>query len=216
MSFFKPFIGSLAVFVAVLAGSSFWYSGTGQPMNATEIAGYLEAIAAQDQVPGGRLDLDDLRAFMEADDGRPVFTVNRYRFNAIADYPAGSGYSGTGLEAYDRFAAVMVPLMLARGSHPAFGSRVDAEAGNDWDRIVIVRYRSRRDLVDLFATDAFAEGSIHKWASSSAIDRMIVDGRTIPDGRMMITLIAIIAGLGMWIGLTAWRGRRPKDRKNPI
>ena len=152
-------------------------------MNATEVAGYLEAIAAQDQVPGGRLDLDDLRAFMEA---------------------------------YDRFAAVMVPLMLARGSHPAFGSRVDAEAGNDWDRIVIVRYRSRRDLVDLFATDAFAEGSIHKWASSSAIDRMIVDGRTIPDGRMMITLIAIIAGLGMWIGLTAWRGRRSKDRKNPI
>ena len=45
---------------------------------------------------------------------------------------------------------------------------------------------------------------------------MIVDGRTIPDGRMMITLIAIIAGLGMWIGLTAWRGRRSKDRKNPI
>ena len=68
-------------------------------------------------------------------------------------------------------------------------------AGAGWDRIVVVRYRSRRDLVDLFATDAFADASLHKWASIKAHDRMVVQALHLPGGEIFGAVLAVLLGL---------------------
>lgn len=177
----------------------FWYDWSAKTLSPAEVDDYMAIIERQAQVPGGRHDLPALRAFLEQDDGQPVYTVNMYKFHDMADYPEGSGYGGTGEQAYDRFSKVMIPLMIKRGSHPIYGSNWADALNSRWDRIVIVRYRSRRDLVDLFATEEFADASLHKWASLREHDRMLVQAVHIPDGRYLIMFIGLLSGLIVYL-----------------
>lgn len=177
----------LIAFVAMM----YWYHWGSSVLLPSEVEEYMGVIEAQTQTPGARHDLPALRSFLSEDDGKPVYTVNLYNFHEVANYPDGSGFDGTGAQAYDRFSQIMVPLMLKRGSHPIYGSNWVDHNSSRWDRIVIVRYRSRRDLVDLFATDDFASGSLHKWASLRENERMLVQALHLADGKYFIALIAI-------------------------
>lgn len=183
---------SVVVGTAIFLALMYWYQWTASPLTAAEVDDLMSRIESQPQNPGGRHDLPSLRRFLSEDDGRPVYTVNLYEFHDVADYPAGSEFSGSGEDAYDRFSSVMISLMAARGSHPIFGSSWADQASGNWDRIVIVRYRSRRDLADLFATDEFAEASMHKWASIRNHDRMLVQALHIPGGEVIIFILGLI------------------------
>ena len=174
-----------------------WYQWGTQTLSPSDVDAYMAVIEAQTQKPGAKHDLPALRKFLSEDDGKPVYTVNLYKFHDAAEYPDASGFSGTGKQAYDRFSNVMISLMAKRGSHPVFGSNWVDQANSDWDRIVIVRYRSRRDLVDLFATDDFAEASLHKWASLREHERMLVQALHIPDGIYIIAMISIFIGIAI-------------------
>jgi hypothetical protein len=185
---------SVLVGVLVFLGCMYWYRWSATPLSHPEIESYLARISAQTQVPGGRHDLPALRRFLEQDDGQPVYTVNLYRFRETADYPEGSGFSGSGIEAYGRFSQIMVGLMIPRASHPAFSSDW-SDQSSAWDRVVVVRYRSRRDLVDLFATDAFADASLHKWASIEAHNRMVVRATDLPSGEQTIALASALVAM---------------------
>lgn len=201
--------------IALLTLAAFWsYQWQADPLSEDEIDAYMAQIEAQSQQPGGRHDLPALRRFLDSDDGQPVYTVNLYAFHETADYPDGSGFGGSGQEAYARFAQVMVPLMLERGSHPVFSSQWTDPSSNGWDRIVIVRYRNRRALVDLFATDAFAEGSLHKWASLRRHERLLVQGLHIPGGGWVIALAGLLlTGLIGW-SLAWYSGRTERQTRH--
>ncbi|MEP2988557.1 MAG: hypothetical protein ABJN65_04895 [Parasphingorhabdus sp.] len=213
MTLSKPLIAALGSAGIACAALMFWYEWGAAPLSSGEVDKYMSSIGAQTQKPGARHNLPALRAFLEEDDGKPVYTVNMYKFNVVADYPESSDYDGSGEEAYERFSNVMVRLMIERGSHPVFGSSW-ADANNSrWDRIVIVRYRSRRDLVDLFATDDFAEASTHKWASLREHDRMLVQATHIPDGRYIIMPLGfLIASIVYVVGSII--SNRSKSRSN--
>ena len=198
MSAYKLLAASVGVAAMTLLAFMYWYQWSARTLTPSEIDDYMTTIEAQSQVPGARHDLPALRKFLKDDDGKPVNTVNLYKFHKAADYPEDSGFTGTGEEAYDRFSSVMISLMTKRGSHPIYASSWADEANSEWDRIVIVRYRSRRDLVDLFATDAFAEASLHKWASLRDHDRMLVQAVHIPDGRYIAMLIALVLGVAVY------------------
>ncbi|WP_281561074.1 hypothetical protein [Thalassomonas sp. RHCl1] len=156
------------------------FRGSQQPLSAAEVEAYLGKIEQQSQVPGGRHDLKALRHFLENDDGLPFYTVNLYKFNEQAQYLDGRENPGTGRQAYDRFSAVMVKLLAQQFSQPIFGSDWMADNGNDWHRLVIVGYRSRRDIAEIFASDAFADAASHKWASIEKNERLLVQGLHIP------------------------------------
>lgn len=187
--------------IPALAASAFiyWYQWSASALEPAEVDRYMAQIEAQAQSPGGRHNLPALRKFLSEDDGKPFYTVNLYNFHDLADYPKGSGFNGTGAEAYDRFSNIMISLMTKRGSHPVYGSSWSDQANSSWDRIVVVRYRSRRDLVDLFATDQFAEASLHKWASLRGHERMLVQAVHIPDGKVVVVLVATFLGLGFYL-----------------
>lgn len=196
---------SVVVSGCICLALMYWYQWSASPLNQAEIEHYLERIEAQEHEPGGRHDLKSLRAFLENDDGQPIYTVNMYEFHEAATYPQGSSFSGTGVEAFDRFSEVMLKLMAVRASHPVFGSNWADASNSEWDRIVVVRYRSRRDLVDLFATDEFATASLHKWASIRRHDRMIVQALHIPGGKWLIFLLTALAGLGTYLSTRLFR-----------
>ena len=144
----------IAVFVGLLAT----YVGRQVPLTQAEVDLYLERIQNQTEQPGGQHDLDELRRFLQQDDGKPFYTVNLYAFYEQAQYSDGRAVSVSGREAFERFSEVMIRLLARRASHPVFGSDWADAASSGWDRIVIVRYRSRRDFADLFCEPGVREG----------------------------------------------------------
>jgi len=188
----------------------YWYQWGTQTLSSQEVHAYMNVIEAQTQNSSARHDLPALRKFLREDDGKPFYTVNLYNFHKTANYPKNAGLNGSGKQAYDRFSQVMVSLMLKRGSHPVYGSYWSDTSSGKWDRIVIVRYRSRRDLVDLFATKDFAQASQHKWASIKENERMLVKAINLPDGIFIITIFAAIMGAIIFVTGMTWSRIRPK------
>lgn len=174
----------------------YWYTPTAAPLTESEVDAYMAVYSEQTRRYQVRHDMDALQQFLLQDDGKPFYTVNLYRFHEEAAYAVDSRFSGSGVDAYGRFSAVMIKLLAARASHPVFGSHwSDAQASN-WDRVVVVRYRSRRDMANLFATRGFAAASEHKWAAIKDNERMLVQAVHLPDG---LAVAAIMAAIGLVI-----------------
>lgn len=186
---------SILMAFATFASVVYWYRFASTPLSQAEVEKYLSVIQAQTQTHPVRHDMVALRQFLEKDDGRPFYTVNLYQFNQEAAYDSGSQYNGTGTEAYDRFSSTMLKLLAARASHPIFGSRWTDPYASGWDRVVIVRYRSRRDIADLFASAEFAAASEHKWASIKRNERMLVQGLHLPGGLIFAMAMAVFVFL---------------------
>ena len=193
---------ALAALLALLA-LSFWYGAGGRtPLSQTEVDNLINTISAQTQKPGGRHNFQKLRTFLEADNGEPFYTVNLYKFYPEARYdfadkldvkrifPNEEPY-GSGSDAYDRFANIMIPLLAMHGAQPVFGTRWMAENDSGWDRLVIVRYRSRRDIAEMFTTDDFLQANIHKWAALEKNERFKVQGRVVPELYIILGFLAL-------------------------
>lgn len=175
-------------------------NGARSPISQMEIEHYLSTIEAQTQIPGGRHDLAQLRRFLEADDGLPFFTVNLYQFHEQARYlettsnVSMDGVSGE--QAYSRFSAEMIRLLPKYSAYPIFGTEEifhnSQKASADWHKLVIVKYRSRRDIAELFASDKYAEISAHKWAAIKAHQRFLVSARFIPRLDILVGVIWLI------------------------
>lgn len=183
--------------VLVFFSMIYWYSWSAYPLTQDEIDAYLDTIAAQDHVVGREHDLVSLRRFLEEDDGQPFYTVNLYKFYEQANYASGAPFDGTGRDAFNRFSNVMIRLLAARASHPIFGSDWVFNDGTDWDRLVIVRYRSRRDIVGIFASEAFEAASVHKWAGLRENGRMLVQGLHIPAAYLPVGLLALFTAISV-------------------
>jgi len=184
--------------VLMLAG--LWlYLGSGQALTQQEVDDYIGRIQAQAGNPGQH-DLQALRRFLEQDDGRPFYTVNLYQYYQQANYPDGQSEL-TGREAFNKFSAVMVKLLAQRASHPIFGSDWADSHLNPWHRLVIVRYRSRADIADIFASTEFAQASIHKWAGLERNQRLLVQGLHIPELTPFLIVLLMLMGLSLFMTL---------------
>lgn len=99
----------------------------------------------------------------------------------------------------------MVKLLAQNASHPIFGTTsilsdsIDFTPDN-WDRLVIVHYRSRRDMANIFASDEFANASAHKWAGIKSNHRLVVQATHIPSISKLCLIIFML--LMSWF---AWR-----------
>ncbi len=193
------------------------YLGASSPLTDDEIDRTLARIEAQTHTPGGQHDLPALRRFLEEDDGRSFYTVNLYEFNESAQYLDERAAGGTGREAYDRFSQVMVRLLARRSSHPIFGSDWIDPGNTHWDRIVVVRYRSRRDIAEIFASAEFAEASAHKWAALKRNDRLLVQGLHLPELGVPGSLLAAIGVLTFLFARQRSRSdRTPTGFRRPL
>jgi len=188
----------ICILIAPLLALSIWYHGSSTPLSGVEVENLMSTIQQQSHSPGGRHDLKALRDFLESDDGQPFYTVNLYRYHPQAQYaPDSEGakkhINDNGRAAFDRFSKVMISLLASHGSHPIFGSNWTHDESSEWDRLVVVRYRSRRDIAEIFASDEFAQASEHKWAALEANERLLVQGLHIPSFYLvLLTLILLV------------------------
>ena len=162
------------------------------PMTTTGFNEYLEKISTHSHSPGGRHDMQELKEFFSDDDGEAFYTVNLYKFHENAKYLNSEQTAASGHEAYDKFSKVMLRLLLRNASYPVFGSTWLDLSDKAWDRIVIVRYASRRDMAEIFSDPKFSIASAHKWASIDKHDRFVVKALHLPELYMLITLLIAI------------------------
>ncbi|MEM7439694.1 MAG: hypothetical protein AAF393_08850 [Pseudomonadota bacterium] len=161
----------LAPFLALLLAFYAWHTPLRGPLSEAEVDDFL---AKQAEIGGNQwADSEAFEAFLRNDDGRPFVMINLMEFRDAADYPSGYvSESKDGASADAAYGRAVLPLLLRRGSYPisqavrqhTIINSVGPTAGQ-FDTLAIVRYRSRRDLIDMITSDAFLAAEVYKWAS---------------------------------------------------
>lgn len=150
-----------------------WHDLPQAPLSEAEIdAGLAEARAAlrAHNRPAMPALQTQMRALLTGDDGKSFIMVNLMRYRGTAQYPQETGLSGTARDAEARYNRMVLPELIKRGSYPVFagevtGSFIREEADTEWHQVALVRYRSRRDLLNMAIALAKADADIHKWAA---------------------------------------------------
>jgi len=192
---FRPTLMAMAIAVIVLTGFLFWYSqwglGIRSPLTAQEQAAYVERVEALQDVTYGFLKPAAIRDFLATDDGRPFFVINVFRFKPVAIYPDERASTATGREAFDQFSKAILPLWIKRAAHPVFVTTPSASMNNDWDLVSVVRYRSRRDYIEIVTSDGFLNALPHRLAAAESNSRIQLPGRLVPGPVFIVILFCV-------------------------
>ncbi len=184
-----------------------WYSNTAGPLQPHE----TDALATQMADSGAdAAAVARMRQFMETDTGKPFYMVNLLHM-------AGNGPDEMSAdEAMDRYMAHMLPAMLKRASHPIFVGPVTHTAmdlvGIDgaevWSSVGIVRYRSRRDILEIALDPIFDDKHAFKVAALAKTIAVPVEP-VIPIGDLRWLTLPLL--LLFYALVLALRGRRWRD-----
>ena len=111
---------------------------------------------------------EQLQALLGLGGDKPISMVNLLKFRDRAEYDEPGEPEMTGRQAYDRYARVMGPLVLAKGGRLRFSSRVDVlvigEVGELWDAVAIMEYPSRAAFVAIATSPEVQEIGRHRKA----------------------------------------------------
>jgi hypothetical protein len=166
----------VAALVLLYAGFIAWYDADSAVLSDADLDTYFAQIreragASEGEGHGQERLFEELRRLAASDDGDEFYMLNLIDFREHALYPEGAGYSGSALDADARYNRAIVPVLLRHGGHPLFlgtpmGRFLDEPGDHTaWERIALVRYRSRRDLIKMVVDLAGAGIGVHKWAS---------------------------------------------------
>lgn len=165
----------MAVLIWILAALIYllfrlWYDGRGKPLAPEEIERFSGLIKDQAEDGANEQYLEVVRRFMQEDDGREFVMVNLVEFNespVVHPDTAKDIKAATLLQEYTK---PFIGKILRRAAHPVIAGRgvggyLDAwntPPDPGWHMAGLVRYRSRRDAIELSLADpAFA--AIHKY-----------------------------------------------------
>ncbi len=93
----------------------------------------------------------------------PIFMVNLMKYHEVAQYESGDGGAISGREADDKYNPSSILNKLGADIMLAADVRTTV-LGEDWDRIAIVRYPTRRSFIEMQTRKDFAEKHVHKSA----------------------------------------------------
>ncbi len=186
----------------------FWYGGSGDPISSEEAEEYIaiaEARRSDARVRQGAEDnpLARLREFIEADDGQEFVMVNLNVYREAPLYADGREVSGSAEEAEQEYQRRIVPHLFVRATHPllmvdpafSFGGIGEFDR-QDWSRVTLVRYRSRRDFLDFILKTSWGQDVDHKWAALERSHALAATPRvSFATVRLVPLLILVVIGL---------------------
>ncbi len=179
-----------------------WYTPLSGPLTAEEIDRYLTLAGERS---GGLEDLDRIRRFAEEDDGRQFIMVNL--LDLVEDPPTlpatGEGAPSTALMGH--YMEFMYPELFRRACHPIFAGTsvsdaldlVGIEGADRWETAALMRYRSRRDMLEIAFDPRFTDRHDYKMAALEKTIAFPVAPTLNPgDPRLLLALLFIaLAGL---------------------
>jgi hypothetical protein len=216
-----------ALFLLALIVAFWHWQAPGTKLAPGEIGTYLGRMATGLPMPAADKAefLTRLRSWGDADDGKPVHMLNLIRFHdQMPPVPGHPEFTGTAEEANAHYERVIIPLLVARGIYPVFASAPQGlgqgvgaatKATNllgfeaeleGWDRVMLVRYPSRRAFLDLASDSTYMTVVPYKLA---AIDLGFVPldkQYMLPDLRWITAIVGIgIFLAAVWPGLSRRR-----------
>ncbi|HXK21241.1 MAG TPA: hypothetical protein VMS55_01050, partial [Myxococcota bacterium] len=159
--------GALALYAVFLL----WYDSWRGPLTKAEIETYMARAAKNSQIAPDRL--ATVRRFLESDDGREFYMLNLL---AVQPEPVADPVTGEKRSAPDvmkRYTDHFLPALFRRAGHPAFVGRAaggyvehwGVEENPGWSASGIIRYRSRRDMIELATDPRFEPAHAYKIAA---------------------------------------------------
>jgi hypothetical protein len=160
---------------AAVAYAAFWlwYQGVRRPLAKSEVDGYLAKIEPRLATDPERL--ERMREFLESDDGGEFYMVNLIRLNPEPVRPPDGGPAAPAQQVLEGYTAPFMRALFMRAGHPALMGRAAAgyleawgvEKNPGWTFAGVIRYRSRRDLIQLATAPQFAPIHLFKSAAMS-------------------------------------------------
>jgi len=182
---------------------SLWYVGLRGPLTPAEVDRYMEEVAALGEAVTPER-AATLRAFLEADDGGEFFMLNLIRLYPGEVSVEGSDEAVPAREMLGRYTGYFMPSLFKRAGHPAFFSRgaggyveswgVEPDPG--WTAAAAIRYRSRRDMMELATHPKFGPAHVFKLAAMEKTFAFPARGLVLFGPRLWVALIlALVAAL---------------------
>jgi uncharacterized protein (DUF1330 family) len=164
-----------AVLLAVFAAIFFWQvpGAAGRKLGSVEVARYLEKIERSAPMLGEERTafLARVKAWAEADDGQPVYMLNLMRYHEkLRAFPDAPAFAGTPREANDIYEKVALRLLLKYGGYALYAGGTQSAnvlgfgpGRDDWSRVLLVRYPSRRAFLELVTDPAYGPIAPYKF-----------------------------------------------------
>ena len=196
------------VLIGLYAAFFSWYTSFGGPLTEAEIAYYLAEIESREPAPSPE-NIARLRTFMEEDTGDDFVMVNVIDMYEEPLQIDGVASGETSDEVLAKYMDYMLPELLSRASHPvlygqAANSAMDlmnAEGMEQWTRGAGMRYRSRRDLLEIAGNSEFADAHDFKVAAMRKTIAFPIDPWfQLGDPRILLALLFGLVGCAL-----SWR-----------
>ena len=179
-----------------------WYTSFGGPLSDQEIDYYLQKF--QEQEDATRDDIERLEKFLREDTGDDFVMVNLIEVYETPLPIEGVREGDSSTDVLDKYMEFMWPELIKRASHPIWmgdsASKamdlMNADGMETWTRAAGMRYRSRRDLVEIGSNPEFAGSHAYKVAAMGKTIAFPIDPWfQLGDLRIMLALTLMLVGL---------------------
>ena len=191
-----------------------WYTSFEGPLSVDEIAHYMARIESREPPPSPER-VTMLRKFMEEDTGDDFVMVNVIDMYETPLQIEGVQPGESSDEVLAKYMEYMLPELFARACHPVLYGQaassvmdlMNAEGMEEWSAGAGMRYRSRRDMLEIATNPAFASSHEFKIAAMRKTIAFPIDPWSqLGDPRLVLALLLALIGCGL-----SWREalRRP-------
>lgn len=138
---------------------AFWHGAFEGSLSSDEVNNYVNRY--QKLYPEG--DVSSIRKFLEEDDGKPVVMVNTIKVYNTPIKVNGKSYGKTAKDALDEYMSFVGPYLIKRGSYPIYTGEAVMQSienwgldnASEWSSGALVRYRSRRVMMEMVTDPTF-------------------------------------------------------------
>ena len=179
-----------------------WYTSFSGPLSDQEIDHYLQKFQEREDTTSAGI--ERLERFLREDTGDDFVMVNLIEIYETPLRIEGVEEGDSSAVVLDKYMEFMWPELIKRASHPIWMGDsasqamdlMNADGMESWTRAAGMRYRSRRDLVEIGSNPEFAGSHAYKVAAMSKTIAFPLDPWfQLGDPRTMLAFILTLIGL---------------------
>ncbi|MCH1580199.1 hypothetical protein PQZ11_08570 [Luminiphilus sp.] len=192
----KLWLGSVLLYALFVS----WYTDFGGPLTEAEIQDFVAK--TDDRDLGGIATRKTLLEFLRNDTGRQFLMINAVDLAKNPPTIAGAPPNADAQTLIDLYMEYMIPELLSNASHPvvvgkSVGNSLDLlgiEGAEQWSDGAVMRYRSRRTLMDIISNPEFYDRHDFKLAGLEKTIAYPIEPRIhLGDLRLMLGLLLLAA-----------------------
>ncbi|MEO0438354.1 MAG: hypothetical protein AAF098_15745 [Pseudomonadota bacterium] len=181
---------------------TYWYTNTEGPLTEAEKEHYL-TLASQ---RGDTAVIERFKEFLDGDEGDSFVMFNVLDLATDPELPEGAASGTTASELIAHYMEFMFPALLRRACHPiysgvAFSPAMDLVGLEEpdianWTQGALMRYRSRRDLIEIALDPRFNDRHDYKIAALTKTIAFPVETTfSYSDPRVLLALVLLSLAL---------------------